>query len=60
MSYGDEVTALAKNEVLCISEIEAHVKYYYNIIKIVMLIPSKDLLDDMFVNQHNIIYYVFY
>lgn len=55
MSCGDEAVALAKNEVICVSKI-----LLYNVIKIVMLIPSKDLLDDRFVKQHNIIYYIFY
>lgn len=46
MPCGDEAITSAKNEVICASESEAHLKCYHNLIKIVMLIPSKDLLDD--------------
>lgn len=57
MSSLDAAIASAKNEVICASEFEAHLKYSYDVIKTVMLIPSKDLLDYRFVKQHFIIFY---
>lgn len=61
MSCGDEAIALAKNEIICVSEFEAYLKYYYYFFNYVMLIPSKYLLDDRFIEDHiYIIYYIFY
>lgn len=52
MSCGGDAIALAKNEIICLSEFEAYLKYYYSIIKKVMLVPRKYLLDDRFVKDH--------
>lgn len=46
MPCGNEAITLAKNEVICASESKAHLKYYYDVIKIVVLIPKIYLLTD--------------